>query len=69
MFKLVENNNFKNVYEEILFEYQDMIEFISYIFGESSAMGNFIGLLNDKYQNPANDNWPIRKVNRQGKVA
>ena len=69
MFKLGENDNFHSISEEIRFEFQDMMEFISYIFGESSTQCNFIGLLKDKYQNPANDNWSISAILKQEEVA
>lgn len=59
-FEKLENKEFNSFYEEVMYEFRDVMELLSYIFGRNEKTDNdYIDLLLMYSERPANDNWPI----------
>ncbi len=59
-FEKLENKEFNSFYEEMMYEFRDVMELLSYIFGRNEKTDNdYIDLLLMYSERPANDNWPI----------
>lgn len=55
-----ENKEFNSFYEEMMYEFKDVVDLLSYIFGRNEKTDNdYIDLLLMYSEKPANDNWPI----------
>lgn len=65
MDKKIESDDFKNVYEEFLYEIQDVLEFVSHIIGQKSPGYTVIDLLFSYVPEPANDNWPVHETGHE----
>ncbi|MBT5074901.1 MAG: hypothetical protein HOJ34_00980 [Kordiimonadaceae bacterium] len=57
-----ETIEFENIIDEIKYEFQDLVSFISYVIGQKSNENGFIDLVRGYSKNPANDNWPINET-------
>ena len=59
-FEKLENKEFNSFYEEMMYEFRDVMELLSYIFGRNEKTeSDYIELLLMYSERPANDNWPI----------
>lgn len=59
-FEQNQNKEFSSFYEEMIYEFKDVMELLSYIFGKDKKADNdYIDLLLMYSERPANDNWPI----------
>lgn len=59
-FEKLENKEFNSFYEEMMYEFRDVMELLSYIFGRNEKTeSDYIDLLLMYSERPANDNWPI----------
>lgn len=55
-----ENKEFNSFYEEMMYEFKDVMELLSYIFGRNKKTDNdYVDLLLMYSERPVNDNWPI----------
>lgn len=63
--KNYETKEFDSIFDEIKYEFKDLLELISYVLGQKSNKNDFINLLGDQDYNPANDNWPINETRNE----
>ena len=59
---------FDSIFDEIKYEFKDLIDFISYMLGLKSNENGIIDLISDYWQHPANDNWPIDQAKNEKKT-
>lgn len=59
MKKYIEETKFEKIYNELMFEIQDVIDLLNHVLGQKSKQHDFLGLLDNNCHKPVNDNWPL----------
>ncbi len=67
----IEEKRFESISDEFMYEIQDVVELLTYVFGEKTNKHSIIDLVKNYANRPANDNWPIyeSKCNKVGEVS
>tara|TARA_R110002072_G_scaffold190850_1_gene347739 strand:+ start:352 stop:573 length:222 start_codon:yes stop_codon:yes gene_type:complete len=53
------DTKFESIFDEFMYEVQDVIDLLTHVLGGKSTAYSVLDLLNNYSHRPANDNWPL----------
>lgn len=61
MNKQFNETKFESIYDELMYEVQDVIDLLTHVLAKKTSEHSVLDLLSHYSHRPANDNWPLCK--------
>lgn len=68
MNKQINETKFESIFDELMYEVQDVIELLTHVLGEKTSEHSVLDLLSDYSYRPANDNWPLYETEDEKQI-
>jgi len=64
----IDETKFESIYDELMYEIQDVIDLFNHILCKKTTEHSFLDLLSDYSHRPANDNWPVFETKDENNI-